>query len=139
MESIGKGRVKSNLTAILLVAALTIGTSNGFVPLRPSLSHPNQVSHKLRSSPNDQDEAKLEVPEKDVSGHENENPLSKLNSFLDTPILDANNKDDQGPIAEALKNFVRDDSEMASLTFSVIVVIFFAVVTRGAMYVVNGY
>lgn len=65
--------------------------------------------------------------------------LDKLNSILDTPILDANNKDDQGPIANGLKNFVRDDPDTASLTFSVVAVILMAVATRGAMFVVNGY
>eukprot|EP00560_Eucampia_antarctica_P008098 CAMPEP_0197826598 /NCGR_PEP_ID=MMETSP1437-20131217/3541_1 /TAXON_ID=49252 ORGANISM="Eucampia antarctica, Strain CCMP1452" /NCGR_SAMPLE_ID=MMETSP1437 /ASSEMBLY_ACC=CAM_ASM_001096 /LENGTH=147 /DNA_ID=CAMNT_0043427105 /DNA_START=187 /DNA_END=630 /DNA_ORIENTATION=- len=48
--------------------------------------------------------------------------LDQLNDFLDTPILDANNKSDQGPMAEALKNFVRDESELAQITFSVAVV-----------------
>lgn len=65
--------------------------------------------------------------------------LDKLNSVLDTPILDANNKEDQGPIVNGLKNFVRDDPDAASLTFSVVAVILMAVATRGAMFVVNGY
>jgi hypothetical protein len=76
-------------------------------------------------------------PEDDKN--EIENPLERLNSLLDTPILDANNKQNQGPVVEALKNFVRDDAELASLTFSVVVVIFFGVLTRGAMYMINGY
>jgi len=75
----------------------------------------------------------------DDEEEEKEGILSKLNSVLDTPILDANNKEDQGPIINALKNFVRDDPEKASVTFSVVVVIFMAAATRGVMFVVNGY
>mmetsp|Transcript_42206 Transcript_42206/g.62498 ORF Transcript_42206/g.62498 Transcript_42206/m.62498 type:complete len:182 (+) Transcript_42206:45-590(+) len=48
--------------------------------------------------------------------------LDKINAFLDTPILDPNEKTDQGPIQEALKGFVRDDPETAQLAFSVFTV-----------------
>ena len=130
------------LATILLVVFSTIEGSTGFRPIQPTLSKIHaQVGRKpLLSSPSDEDkDAPVAEEEPPAQAQESENPLSKLNSFLDTPILDANNKADEGPIAEALKEFVRDDSEMASITFSVVVVVFFAVVTRGAMYLINGY
>mmetsp|Transcript_2141 Transcript_2141/g.4342 ORF Transcript_2141/g.4342 Transcript_2141/m.4342 type:complete len:157 (-) Transcript_2141:373-843(-) len=62
-----------------------------------------------------------------------ESPLSlwdKVNKFLDTPILDANNRSDQGAIAETLKEFVRDEPELAQVTFSVVVVVVLVLGTR---------
>ena len=49
-------------------------------------------------------------------------PFDKLNSFLDTPILDANNRQDQGFVAETLKEFVRNEPEVAQVSFSIVVV-----------------
>eukprot|EP00747_Dinoflagellata_sp_TGD_P042333 gnl/TRDRNA2_/TRDRNA2_142022_c0_seq1.p1 gnl/TRDRNA2_/TRDRNA2_142022_c0~~gnl/TRDRNA2_/TRDRNA2_142022_c0_seq1.p1 ORF type:complete len:202 (-),score=26.18 gnl/TRDRNA2_/TRDRNA2_142022_c0_seq1:198-803(-) len=46
------------------------------------------------------------------------NFLERIKGALDQPILDANNREDQGPVAEALKKFVRDDPELASIVFS---------------------
>eukprot|EP00568_Trieres_chinensis_P009690 CAMPEP_0183307824 /NCGR_PEP_ID=MMETSP0160_2-20130417/19567_1 /TAXON_ID=2839 ORGANISM="Odontella Sinensis, Strain Grunow 1884" /NCGR_SAMPLE_ID=MMETSP0160_2 /ASSEMBLY_ACC=CAM_ASM_000250 /LENGTH=161 /DNA_ID=CAMNT_0025471505 /DNA_START=87 /DNA_END=572 /DNA_ORIENTATION=+ len=51
------------------------------------------------------------------------NVLSRINSFLDTPILDANDRTDQGALAEALKRFVRKDPQVASVTFSAVVLL----------------
>jgi hypothetical protein len=48
--------------------------------------------------------------------------LDQLNAALDSPILDANNKADQGFVAEALKLFVRGQPEVASITFSIVVI-----------------
>ena len=48
--------------------------------------------------------------------------LDKINKFLDTPILDANNRSNQGQLSELLKEFVRDEPELAQVTFSAIVV-----------------
>ena len=59
--------------------------------------------------------------------------LDKVNNFLDTPILDANNRSDQGAVAETLKEFVRDEPEIAQVTFSVVVVAFLALATRAFM------
>lgn len=61
---------------------------------------------------------------------EDKNILQKINSFLDTPILDANNRSDQGLIAEALKSFVRDEPQVAQVTFSAVVVLMFLVGIR---------
>ena len=60
-----------------------------------------------------------------VDEEESTNVLSHINKFLDTPILDANNKSNQGPVAEALKDFVKDDPQVASITFSVLVILAF--------------
>lgn len=57
-------------------------------------------------------------------------PFAKINSFLDTPILDANNKSDQGVVAEALKDFVRDEPQVAQIAFSGVVVVLFFVGVR---------
>jgi hypothetical protein len=48
--------------------------------------------------------------------------LDQLNAALDSPILDANNQADQGFVAETLKLFVRGQPEVASVTFSIIVI-----------------
>ena len=132
---------------LLAFLALTIGCSGAFAPITqqtrtrlPQNQHQQVSSLLLFSSPtpeenNDQSATTIEEENDEDDG----GVLSKLNSVLDTPILDANNKEDQGPVINALKNFVRDDPDMASVTFSVVVVIFMAIATRGAMYVVNGY
>ena len=57
----------------------------------------------------------------------------RANAFLDTPILDANNRSDQGAVAEALKEFVRDEPELAQVTFSVAVVAAMVLATRLAV------
>ena len=65
-----------------------------------------------------------------------EAPLSlwdKVNKFLDTPILDANNRSDQGAIAETLKEFVRDEPELAQVAFSAVVVVVLVLGTRLVM------
>ena len=83
----------------------------------------------LRSSPDDEDkpttadEASNETPSE-------ESVLDKINNFLDTPILDANNRSDQGALAETLKEFVRDEPEIAQVTFSVVVVAIMVVLTK---------
>lgn len=128
--------------ATTFLALLLIETSAAFLPVQSTVAYSRQIHNKHFSSPVDEDKDALDAPEREAPievNVENENPLSKLNSLLDTPILDANNKKDEGPIAEALKDFVRDDSDMASLTFSVVVVLFFGLIARGAMYLINGY
>lgn len=64
------------------------------------------------------------------NSNSSDNPFSQINSFLDTPILDPNNKSNQGPIAEALKDFVRDEPQLAQITFSGFVVALFFVGLR---------
>ena len=64
--------------------------------------------------------------------------LDKINSFLDTPILDANDRSDQGPIAETLKRFVRREPQLASVTFSVVVVAFMFLLVRVYNFIAYG-
>ena len=48
--------------------------------------------------------------------------FDQINAFLDTPILDANDRSDQGAVAETLKRFVRREPQIASIAFSAVVV-----------------
>lgn len=73
----------------------------------------------------------VEVPPRPVR---DESPLGKLNAFLDTPLVDANNRSDEGPVAEALKAFVRNDPQVASVTFSGVVILCLVIAVR----VLNG-
>ena len=67
---------------------------------------------------NDADSPEMDQPE----NKEEKNFLERINSFLDTPILDANNFERQGPVAEFLKDFVRSSPEVAQVVFSVVVI-----------------
>lgn len=84
----------------------------------------------LRSTPSEDDETETTEGEASSEDSSEESLLDKLNSFLDTPILDANNRSDQGALAETLKEFVRDEPEIAQVTFSVVVVAIMVVLTR---------
>ena len=144
----------SKTVLALVVAGMIIGCSRAFAPilLRPSknigsfptfnyryhFSSPVQVVFSS-PTPEENNINAESVDDNNIQEETGGGVLDKLNSVLDTPILDANNKEDQGPIVNALKNFVRDDPDAASLTFSVVVVILMAVATRGAMFVANGY
>ena len=64
------------------------------------------------------------------SGEEGKSLLDQINSILDTPILDANDRSDQGPLAETLKRFVRREPQLASVTFSAVVVAFMFLLVR---------
>lgn len=79
-------------------------------------------------------ESPINDPELDEAGETDETGsdgiFTRINSLLDTPILDANNKGDQGPITEALKDFVRDDPQLAQITFSGVLVLLFFVSFR---------
>ena len=56
--------------------------------------------------------------------------FDQINDFLDTPILDANDRSDQGAVAETLKRFVRREPQLASITFSAVVVAFMFLLVR---------
>ena len=75
---------------------------------------------------NDDDSASLLSPSSKTTTtaaeEEEGNILDKINKFLDTPILDANNRSNQGAVAETLKGFVRDEPEIAQVAFSIVVV-----------------
>jgi len=88
----------------------------------------------LHSSPGDTGNSDKE--EEEIVREVDEAPPSlwdKVNNFLDTPILDANNRSDQGAVAETLKEFVRDEPEIAQVTFSAVVVAIMVLVTRLVM------
>lgn len=61
---------------------------------------------------------------------EEEGVMDRINSFLDTPILDANDRSDQGPLVDKLKAFVRRDPQVASVTFSVVALLVFVLIAR---------
>mmetsp|Transcript_29372 Transcript_29372/g.79515 ORF Transcript_29372/g.79515 Transcript_29372/m.79515 type:complete len:146 (+) Transcript_29372:136-573(+) len=91
-------------------------------------------STMLHSSPGDTGNSDKE--EEEIVREVDEAPPSlwdKVNNFLDTPILDANNRSDQGAVAETLKEFVRDEPEIAQVTFSAVVVAIMVLVTRLVM------
>ena len=97
-------------------------------------SNPRMPSRLRSTSPDDDnDDVGTEIKadgDNDDDGTTDKSILDTINDFLDTPILDANNRSDQGPVAEALKEFVRDEPELAQVTFSVVVVAFLVVATR---------
>jgi len=81
----------------------------------------------------DSDSDSSSTSEQDQQEKQELSLLDKFNNFLDTPILDANNRSDEGAVAEVLKEFVRDEPEIAQVTFSVAVVAILVLVTRLAM------
>ncbi len=93
-------------------------------------------TNALRSNPSDIEEDESEDEDERIETVDDDSEKSlfdKVNDFLDTPILDANNRSNQGALAETLKDFVRDEPELAQVTFSVAVVAILALVTRTIM------
>mmetsp|Transcript_9934 Transcript_9934/g.14971 ORF Transcript_9934/g.14971 Transcript_9934/m.14971 type:complete len:153 (+) Transcript_9934:124-582(+) len=84
----------------------------------------------LYATPPTDDDGDIGSDDKTDDSNSNSSPFAKINSFLDTPILDANNKSDQGVVAEALKDFVRDEPQLAQIAFSGVVVVLFFVGVR---------
>lgn len=109
-------------------------TRGTIVSQSPPLAQWTNIAHArptaLRSTPSEDDETETTEGEASSEDSSEESLLDKLNSFLDTPILDANNRSDQGALAETLKEFVRDEPEIAQVTFSVVVVAIMVVLTR---------
>mmetsp|Transcript_10925 Transcript_10925/g.22686 ORF Transcript_10925/g.22686 Transcript_10925/m.22686 type:complete len:148 (-) Transcript_10925:689-1132(-) len=136
---------------VALVAAFTVFTVvDAFVSIQQPRGtarkiHRNQLlqirnsnagidTMALRSNPSDIEEDESEDERIETVDNDSEKSLfDKVNDFLDTPILDANNRSDQGALAETLKDFVRDEPELAQVTFSVLVVVILALVTRTIM------
>jgi len=98
--------------------------SNRAVLVEPTI---DSITHY--ATPTDGEGAQSGDDEEDNTNF-SKNPFAKINSFLDTPILDPNNKNDQGPVAEILKDFVRDEPQLAQVAFSGIVVTIFFVGLR---------
>ena len=107
------------------------------LPLRIKNVHPtvDMTTTALRSNSDEGsgDETNTETREDDDESEEEGSLFDKINNFLDTPILDANNRSDQGAVAETLKEFVRDEPEIAQVTFSVVVVAILALATKTIM------
>mmetsp|Transcript_26791 Transcript_26791/g.44656 ORF Transcript_26791/g.44656 Transcript_26791/m.44656 type:complete len:144 (-) Transcript_26791:113-544(-) len=130
--------------ASLLVALCGILTVNVSAFVAPSSTSPRKQKASLflrqfavvalptRRSPclfmGDKDEAE-EEPEL-AAVEEDKSILQKFNDFLDTPILDANNRSNEGPLKEALKEFARDEPELAQVSFSVVVIAILLVITK---------
>jgi len=112
--------------------------NNNAIAPRP----PNANAMVLRSmtpgnnedeSGGDSDSDGSSISEQDQQEKQELSLMDKFNNFLDTPILDANNRSNEGAVAEVLKEFVRDEPEIAQVTFSVAVVAILVLVTRLAM------
>jgi hypothetical protein len=78
----------------------------------------------------DEEDESTSQEEVAVEDQEEKSILQKINAFLDTPVLDANNLSNEGPLKEALKGFVRDEPDLAQITFSVLVVIILVALIR---------
>ena len=98
----------------------------------------SMLAHRTRitalSAASDENEEDVSTPTSiEVSSKtrkDNKSILDQINAVLDTPILDANERSDQGAIAEALKGFVRSEPQLASFSFSAVVVVFLFILVR---------
>lgn len=114
-------------------------SSISFAVLSGRLSIPTSTIGLIRryAAPNDDTEEEMRSRssgEGDTSSDDENSspndPFARINSFLDTPILDPNNIKDQGPVLETLKEFVKNDPEFAQLTFQGILILGFLVCVR---------
>ena len=128
--------IKVIVTCAIVVAPLFImDESAAFAPSRQyqpvSVAHRHQqlvrtALWRLEATNDDDDTA----PSNDAMDKEETSLFDQINDFLDTPILDANNRSDQGALAETLKRFVRREPQVASITFSAVVVAFMFLLVR---------
>ena len=91
------------------------------------------MAHTITALSAASDENEEDLPtstSSNVSKSKDKSIFDKINAALDTPILDANERSDQGAIAEALKGFVRSEPEVASITFSAVLVVFLFILVR---------
>ena len=132
------GALISSLAFSAVEALLGRPSACSKVPARSRIRHHGRLLRfetetviQLQSTPGENEE----MTEKDetVVEETEKSLLDKFNDFLDTPILDANNRSDQGAVAEVLKEFVRDEPEIAQVAFSVVVVALMVLATRVAM------
>lgn len=122
-----RGAVRKTFVAIPRDQLLQIHNMNAGIDAMALRSNPSDIEEEDKS---EDDETIETVDDEDDS---EKSLFDKVNDFLDTPILDANNRSDQGALAETLKEFVRDEPELAQVTFSVVVVAILALVTRTIM------
>ena len=127
MMMMPRGRIstlKPTMTKIMLIKSTTTTST--------SSSYGTSGAITLLRLSNDNNDDKADIDNDTSTDSENENEseleesslsiLDKINKFLDTPILDANNRSNQGQLSELLKEYVRDEPELAQVTFSAIVV-----------------
>ena len=122
--------------AIVVAPLFVMDESAAFAPSRQhqpvSFAHRHQqlsvrtALWRLEATNDDDDTS----PSNDAMGKEEASLFYQINDFLDTPILDANNRSDQGALAETLKRFVRREPQVASITFSAVVVAFMFLLVR---------
>ena len=121
--------IKNLLCAIAVVAFIT----NGAAAFAPVSLAPHQLSvrtaaWRLGGTKDGEDDPS--TSSNNATQNEGSSLFDQINDFLDTPILDANNRSDQGAIAETLKRFVRREPQLASITFSAVVVAFMFLLVR---------
>ena len=126
----------AGMAAVLLLAGPGASFASGFLAQAPppqlragdtvhsgiARGSGPRLSHRLRAA------SSGGGPPEDPSRKGGRTPPAT--SFWDTPILDANDRSDQGPVAELLKKFVRSEPELASVTFSVVVILLLVGATR---------
>ena len=121
--------IKNLLCAIAVVAFIT----NGAAAFAPVSFAPHQLSARTavwRLGGTKDGEDGPSTSSNNATQNEGSSLFDQINDFLDTPILDANNRSDQGAIAETLKRFVRREPQLASITFSAVVVAFMFLLVR---------
>jgi hypothetical protein len=100
------------------------------VAVQPAPGTLNRISALLFMTNEEDSDEKGALSTEREAVEEEKNILQKFNDFLDTPILDANNRSNEGPVKEMLKNFSRDEPELAQISFSVVVILILLVVTK---------
>ena len=121
--------VKNVLCAIVVVPFIM----NGAVAFVPVSFAPHQLSARTaawRLGDTKDGEDGPSTRSNNAAQKEESSLFDQINDFLDTPILDANNRSDQGAVAETLKRFVRREPQLASITFSAVVVAFMFLLVR---------
>jgi hypothetical protein len=128
------------LTPILLLVlavpeSISAFAPSGFSPVSVFRTQPRYDIATVLLRATDEDEA---VGSNDDPDPPSKNLFQQINDVLNTPILDANVRSDQGPVAEALKKFVRREPQLASVTFSAVVLATIALLFRLYNFVTYG-
>ena len=121
--------IKNLLCAIVAVPIIT----NGAVAFAPVSFAPHQLSARTaawRLGDTKDGEDGPSTGSTNAAPKKESSLFDQINDFLDTPILDANDRSDQGAVAETLKRFVRREPQLASITFSAVVVAFMFLLVR---------
>uniref|UniRef100_A0A7S4NAC2 Uncharacterized protein n=1 Tax=Odontella aurita TaxID=265563 RepID=A0A7S4NAC2_9STRA len=142
--------------AVLLLVVLPSSSVSGFglpacsssghstkAPKRPQQAVPFNDRHQSRillSAVGGDGQSEVESDQDpNSSTGEKDGILDRINSFLDTPILDANDRSEQGPVVDNLKAFVRRDPQVASVTFSIVALLAFVAIARFINFLAYGF